>query len=79
MNYNGKLFIAFSASILAGISIGYLLGDSDRNKIAKKLADKLITQKRKDFNEALGNLKTQLHDEAESLTNDVEKIATQML
>ncbi len=79
MNYNGKLFLAFSATLLAGVSIGYLLSDSEKNKIAKRLANKIIKEKNKGFNEAFDHLKSKLHDEAESLSEDVEKIALQMI
>lgn len=79
MNYNGKLFLAFSATVLAGVSIGYLLSDSDRHKIAKKLAHKLLADKKKGFNDSLDSLKSQLRDEAELLSNDVEKLALQMI
>ena len=79
MSYNGKLFLAFSATILAGVSIGYLLSDSEKNKIAKRLANKLINEKNKGFNQALDDLKSKLHDEADSLSKEVEEITLQMI
>ena len=75
MNYNGKLFLAFFATLLAGASIGYLLSDSDRVKIANKLAHNLLAKKKKGFNDSIDSLRSQLHEEAEFLANEVEKIA----